>query len=209
MFQYLAKVLYILPASKSKLAFLLFLFILVSGLETFGIGLVGPFLSLANDPNLLYVYSWSNTILTYNPLNLFASERHFVAVLGGFIVIIFTIKSFISWRVKTYVFRFSFEQRGKLCLKLAHSYLNAPYIYHLSISSPYIIQSISNDTSSFVNGILLSLLDTISSLIVILSLTILVSWSNLLAVIIVLAIFIPLLLLFHHFRDKIRLWGSS
>jgi ATP-binding cassette, subfamily B, bacterial PglK len=206
MFQYLRKVLYILPASRGKLLLLLSLFILVSGLETFGIGLVGPFLALANNPGVLHEHVLSKILLSYK---FFDSEKHFVAMLGGFIVIIFIVKSFISWRVKTYVFRFSFEQRGKLCLKLAHSYLNAPYVYHLSKSSPYIIQSISSDTNAFVNGVLLSLLDTLSSLIVILSLSLLVSWSNLLAVIVIMAIFIPLFLLFHHLRDKIRFWGKQ
>jgi ABC-type multidrug transport system fused ATPase/permease subunit len=182
------------------------LFILVSGLETFGIGLVGPFLALANNPGLLHEHAFSKILVSHQ---LFDSEKHLVAILGGFIVIVFIIKSYISWRVKTYVFRFSFEQRGKLCLKLAHSYLNAPYVYHLSKSSPYIIQSISSDTNAFVNGILLSLLDTLSSLIIILSLSLLVSWSNILAVIVILAIFIPLFLLFHHLRDKIRFWGKQ
>lgn len=206
MLQYLSKVLYILPASNRKLLFLLSLFILVSGLETFGIGLVGPFLALANNPGLLHEHAFSKILVSHK---LFDSEKHLVAILGGFIVIVFIIKSYISWRVKTYVFRFSFEQRGKLCLKLAHSYLNAPYVYHLSKSSPYIIQSISSDTNAFVNGILLSLLDTLSSLIIILSLSLLVSWSNILAVIVILAIFIPLFLLFHHLRDKIRFWGKQ
>jgi ABC-type multidrug transport system fused ATPase/permease subunit len=206
MLQYLSKVLYILPASNRKLLFLLSLFILVSGLETFGIGLVGPFLALANNPGLLHEHAFSKILVSHQ---LFDSEKHLVAILGGFIVIVFIIKSYISWRVKTYVFRFSFEQRGKLCLKLAHSYLNAPYVYHLSKSSPYIIQSISSDTNAFVNGILLSLLDTLSSLIIILSLSLLVSWSNILAVIVILAIFIPLFLLFHHLRDKIRFWGKQ
>jgi ATP-binding cassette, subfamily B, bacterial PglK len=206
MFQYLSKVLYILPASNRKLLFLLSLFILVSGLETFGIGLVGPFLALANNPGLLHEHAFSKILLSHQ---LFDSEKHLVAILGGFIVIVFIIKSYISWRVKTYVFRFSFEQRGKLCLKLAHSYLNAPYVYHLSKSSPYIIQSISSDTNAFVNGILLSLVDTLSSLIIILSLSLLMSWSNILAVIVILAIFIPLFLLFHHLRDKVRFWGKQ
>jgi ABC-type multidrug transport system fused ATPase/permease subunit len=206
MFKYLSKFLYVLPASKHRLLFLIFLFISVSSLETFGIGLIGPFLALASNPAFIRRNIFSSWL--FENLNL-SSENQFVAILGCFIIFIFIVKSVVSWRVKTYVFRFSFGQRGKLCQRLLHAYLTAPYTFHLSKSSAYIIQSITGDTGTFANSVLMSLLDTTANLIVVLSLTILLGWTNLIAVVIILGICLPLFLVFHKLRDKLRFWGKT
>jgi ATP-binding cassette, subfamily B, bacterial PglK len=204
--KYLSKFLYVLPANNIKLLYLIFLFIFASVVETFGIGLIGPFLQLANHPDLLF----KNVFLTsiYNSLNL-SSQNQFVALLGLFIIIVFIVKTIISWRVKTYVFKFSFAQRGELCRRLLHSYLNAPYTFHLSTSSSYIIQNIAQDTATFSNGFLMNILNLVSNVIVISSLVILLGITNLVAVTIILGMLLPLFFIFHLLRNKIRKWGKQ
>jgi ATP-binding cassette, subfamily B, bacterial PglK len=204
--KYLIKFLYVLPADKSKLFYLVFLFIFASAIETFGIGLIGPFLQFANHPKFLLENNFLKSL--YISLNL-SSENHFVALLGLFIILIFIVKTFISWRVKTYVFKFSFTQRGELCRRLVRSYLNAPYTFHLTTSSSYIIQNVSQDTSTFANNFLQNLLNLASNVIVIISLIFLLGITNLVAVTIIMGMMLPLFFIFHLLRNKIRKWGKQ
>ncbi|MDC0834094.1 ABC transporter ATP-binding protein [Leptolyngbya valderiana BDU 20041] len=205
MLGYLKKFLYVLPAPKKRLFWIIGLFVFVSSLEVFGIGLIGPFLSLAGNPETIHVHPVSNAI--YSTLNV-PSERVFVALLGLVISIIFIVKSWITWHVKRYVFVFSFHQRGELCKKLIDAYLNAPYTFHLSKSSAYIIQSIIDDTRSFSNSVLMTLLNSAANFIVIISLSILLCATNLLAVVVILALFLPLIFILHTYRDRVRGWGK-
>lgn len=204
--KYLSKFLYVLPANKIQLVYLFSLFVLSSLIETFGIGLVGPFLHLANYPDSLL----KNHLLLsiYNAIGL-SSQSRFVALLGLFIIVVFILKTFISWRVKTYVFKFSFAQRGELCRRLVRSYLNAPYTFHLATSSSYIIQNISQDTATFSNNFLMNFLNLASNTIVIISLIFLLGITNLVAVVIILGMMLPLFFIFHLLRNKIRKWGKQ
>lgn len=206
MFSYLSKFLYVLPAGKRSLALLAVLFLLVSLLEVFGIGAIGPFISLASNPQTISQMPWLHQIYVRST---FQSENQFLAFLGGLIVALFLIKSYVHWRVNTYIFRFSFQQRAQLCQKLLQSYLEAPYSFHLSNSSSKSIQSIIQLTGQFSGTILITLLVETSNLIVIVSLTTLLFVANSIAVLVVLSILLPLFLLFHFFRNKIRKWGQE
>ncbi|MBP0001878.1 MAG: ABC transporter ATP-binding protein [Cyanobacteria bacterium SID2] len=205
MLGYLKKFLYVLPAQKERLIWIILSFIFVSILEVFGIGSIGPFLSLAGDPNLIHQNSIASSI--YESLNL-SSERVFTALLGLVIVVTFIVKSWVSWYAKRSVFVFSFHQRGALCQKLIGAYLSAPYTFHLSKSSSYIIQSVIDDTKGFSNNVLMTLLNSTANLIVITSLTVLLCVTNLLTVVVILAIFLPLFLILHQYRDRVRQWGK-
>jgi ATP-binding cassette, subfamily B, bacterial PglK len=204
--QQLSKFLYVLPASNIQLLYLFLLFILASGIETFGIGLIGPFLQLANNPSLISSNSFIASIYKY--LNV-QSQNQFVALVGLFIIVVFIFKTFVSWRVKTYVFRFSFAQRGELARRLIHAYLDAPYTFHLTTSSSYIIQNISSDTAGFSTNFLMNLLNLVSSFFVIIFLVILLGVTNFVAVAIILGMMLPLFLVFHLLRKKIREWGKQ
>ncbi|MGC9502636.1 ABC transporter ATP-binding protein [Baaleninema sp.] len=205
MLGYLKKFFYVLPAPKKRLFLIVALFIFVSTLEVFGIGLIGPFLSLTNNPETIHTNAITKFI--YNTLNL-QSEMVFVALLGLLISVVFIVKSWITWHVKRYVFVFSFHQRGELCKKLIDAYLNAPYTFHLSKSSSYIIQSIIDDTRSFSNSVLMTLLNSTANLIVIVSLSILLCATNLLAVVVILTLFLPLIFILHNYRDRVKEWGK-
>jgi ATP-binding cassette, subfamily B, bacterial PglK len=204
--KYLSKFLYVLPANSLRLIHLIFLFIFASLIEIFGIGLIGPFLQLANHPDFLFKNNFLGSI--YNYLNL-SSISQFVALLGLFIIVVFIVKTYVSWQVKTYVFKFTFAQRGELCRRLLHSYLNAPYTFHIATSSSYIIQNIAQDTATFSNSFLMNILNLASNSIVIISLVFLLGVTNLVAVTIILGMLLPLFFIFHLLRNRIRKWGKQ
>lgn len=206
MIKYLSKILYVLPAKKISLILLFLAFMSVSVMEAFGIGLIGPFINLATNPDIVTQNSWLNAAYVHSGVE---NINQFIALVGLLIVITFCVKAFFSWRVQTYVFVFSYEQQGKLIDKLIHSYLKAPYTFHLNKSSSHIIQNIINETKTFANSVLIPLLRSTSNLIIAVCLSVLLTLTNLLTVVVILGILLPIILLFHSFKDKIRNWGKQ
>ena len=88
---YLEKYLFILGESKKQLPGIIFLFVVVSGLDLIGLGMIGPFLSLIALPDrplpALFV-----SLLGDEP----GISNQSVLIIGFSIVMIFVIKSVIS-----------------------------------------------------------------------------------------------------------------
>ena len=206
MIKYLFKVLYILPANNNRLILLLFLFLLVSILELLGIGLVGPFINLANNSDTVLQNYWLNLVYEQSGLE---QSSQFIAMIGFFLAVIFCVKSFISWRVQTYTFVFSYSQQGALRNKLLNAYLKAPYTFILGKSSTYIIQNIINETRTFSDAVLITLLTSTANIFIIISLFLLLCITNSFAIVSLLAIALPLFFLFNYFKDNISNWGKE
>lgn len=204
--RYLAKVLYILPAQKSSFVFLILVFLLVSVLEVFGIGLMSPFITLSGNLDLIEQHAWLHTAYTLSGL---PKKSHFVVLLGVLIITILCLKSWISWKAQSYVFQFSYWQQSQLISKLMGAYLDVPYYFLLGKNSATIIQNIIEETRKFANGVLITLLTTIANLIVALSLAILLCWTSVMAVLGMIAIALPLFILFKRFQDQLTYWGRE
>lgn len=203
---FLKRFLYVLPAGKKELVPLLFAFSFVSVLETFGIGIVGPFVSLAADPE--YIQDQPYLLWTYNTFG-FLEPTHFIAALGLLVIVVFLLKSFLSWVVQTYVFIFAYQQQGQLAGNLIHSYLYAPYTFHLRKSSVHIIQSVTNDTQKFSNSILISILRLVSNALLLFFLMLLLCSTNISLILIILGAILPMIALFNHFKNKLSAWGKE
>jgi len=115
MSQYLSKFLYVLKGKYKKLLSMVLLFIFISGLEVIGTGLIGPFISLATNPNLITENSQLNSIYRWLNLN---SEFEFLIVIGCSIVAIFFFKAFLSFNSQKIIFEFGFRQQGELAARL-------------------------------------------------------------------------------------------
>lgn len=204
--RYISKILYILGAQRKKLIFLLCSFIFVSIIEAFGIGLIGPFVSLATDPSFLEKSAFLSKI--YRATNL-ADERSFIAAIGGLIVITFCVKSFILWRVRVGIYSFSSRQQVILREKLMHAYLEAPYTFHLKKNSAHIINNVLSETFKFTYRVLNPFLEMIANAFVVVFMVVLLSLTSLVTVLSVLVIFLPLVLLFNRFKVSIAKWGKE
>ena len=202
---YISKFLYILSDKKKYLFFLIFAFIIISLMDAIGIGIIGPFVSLALHPNQIEQNSWLNWI--YQESNL--STNLFLAYLGLLIIIIFCLKSVISFFTQFHVFRLSYRQKGNLANRLLKSYLEAPYTFHLTKNSAQIISRIVSETRIFSNGIMISLMTLLSNVFVILLLTILLCMTNFMAIVAFSASILPLLILLYLFKHKLKDWGEK
>jgi ATP-binding cassette, subfamily B, bacterial PglK len=165
--QYLSKFLYLLKGKYKKLLLMVLLFVFISCLEVIGTGLIGPFISLATNPNLIAESSFLNSI--YQWLNLEAQSQ-FLIIIGLFIIVVFFLKAFLSFNSQKLIFEFGFRQQGELSARLMHQYLGAPYTFHLGKNSASLIQNITIETKDFSNGVMMPLLTSISNVIIIIAL---------------------------------------
>ena len=203
--KYIVKFLYILSDDKKYLLLLTFAFILISLMDTIGISIIGPFVSFAIHTDKIEQNIWLNW--AYQDSNLTANQ--FLAYLGLLIIIFFCLKSIISFVTQFYIFRLSYRQKGNLANRLLKAYLEAPYTFHLTKNSAQIISRIVSETQVFSHGIMVASMTLLSNFFVILLLTILLCITNLIALVAVVASVLPLLILLHLFKHKLKDWGEK
>jgi ATP-binding cassette, subfamily B, bacterial PglK len=204
--KYLSKVLYILGEGKKSLIFLLLLFTVSSVLETLGVGLIGPFLSLSSNPESIQTNS--SVYFVYQKLGMQSSGK-FIFLLGLIIVAIFCIKSLLYFLAKTSIVRFSFDQKKLLISKLLHTYLTVPYTFHLSRNTASLIKNIVLETESFTHYCMLPLLNSAANLTVTFVLLLLLAKTNLILLGMMLGILLPIFILFQRLGKKFRKWGET
>lgn len=206
MINYLSRFFYIVGEKKSALLLLAILFLLTSLLEAVGLGLVGPFIALATNTELIYknsYLSWAYTQLS------FRSEAQFISILGLAIVGILYFKSFLAFKIQKYIFEFGFSQQADLRARLMQAYLRVPYIFHLTRNTAVSIQTILGETHKFANGILMPVLFSLSNLTVICSLTLLLLSTDLIATALILISLLLLSYFLYQFKDKLYRWGTE
>lgn len=204
--KFVSRFLYIFPSNATILIPWFVSFVLISLLDVFGIGIVGPFIALASNPSIIQSTLWLSRI--YNWIG-FVNINRFTAIIGILIIIIFCTKSFISWYVQSHIFKFSYIQREKLIAKLMHAYLEAPYTIHINKNSAQIIQNVLNLTSIFSDRILSTLLTSTSNLVSILAISILLCLVSPFAVLSLFFLIIPTFFLLSSFKSRVKQWGKE
>lgn len=206
MIQLLTKLFDILPTKKISLLFLLLLFLTSSVVEVFGIGIVGPFITLANKPEIIHQNLWLDLIFKYSGLD---QETRFIALLGLLVIIIFSVRSIFAWLTRVYILEFSELQQVKIASKLVSNYLNAPYVFHIQNNSASIINNVLELIATMASGILIPLLTTISNILIAGFIIFLLCSVNPSIIIVFSIILLPLIFLYNSFKYKLEKWGKE
>jgi len=205
MLKYLSKVLYILTGAKRKLVPLIFIVTIASVLETIGVGLIGPFLSLASYPEYvhkIYLMDW-----VYKQLGMQSSSQ-FILMLGLIIIVLFSLKALLYFWSRLYTIKFSFNQKNLLISRLLHAYLVVPYTFHLNRNTASLIQNVVVETEHFTHYCLLPLLGSIASFTIMFVLLLLLAKTSLLLLVMMLGILLPIFILFQRLGGKFSKWGE-
>ncbi|PSB08073.1 ABC transporter ATP-binding protein [Pleurocapsa sp. CCALA 161] len=205
MLTYFSKVLYVLEGKRKGLVLLLFIFTLTSVLEALGIGLIGPFLSIAGNPESIHKISSLNWV--YQQLKL-QSTIQVVPILGIGIAAIFCLKSllyFLSWAK---IYQYSADLNQSLITKLLSAYLTVPYTFHLNRNTANLIKNILIETTTFTASCILPLLKAAVNLIVLLCLFLLLAKTDLLLLAMIMVILLPIFILFNLLGNKFKKWGK-
>lgn len=204
--KYLAKVLYVLKGSKKELLLLLLIFIFTSVVEAIGIGLIGPFLNFAGNPDSIYKIPVLNWI--YQSFNLQSSSQ-FIPVLAIGIAIVFCFKAISYFLAHKYVIEFSFRQKSLLRIKLLNAYLNVPYSFYLKANTASIIKNTILETNKFCWQTLLPLLEFTANLVLVFIMLLLLAKTDMLLLTLTLLVLAPIFLLFFQLRKKMARWGKK
>lgn len=206
MINYLNKFLYILGDAKKRLLLLIVVFVLSSLLETFGIGLIGPFLWLSSNPDA--VKSIPVVEKVYE-LSGFQSTQQFIPVLGIALVVTFCAKSLLYFFARHHISKFGLDQQARVILRLLNAYLSAPYTFHLSRDSAGLINTLVQETQNFCHRCTLPILEGLSSAITATFLVLLLAKTSSILFVMILAIILPTFLLFYFFKKKAKRWGKE
>jgi len=203
---YLSKFLYVISAKRSELLLLLFAFLLISILDALGIGLIGPFIGLAVNPEMVHQNPWLASAYEYLSLG---NINQFISLLGLFIIAIFYFKSFSYYKIQTYVYQFCFTQQVKLRLRLLHTYLSLPYTFHLRTNSAHLVQNIIKESEQFSYSVAIPLLNLVSNVFVLVVLLLLLAKTDLVATVSILGLLLVAFVPFHYSRYKLVRWGKE
>ncbi|QYO67981.1 ABC transporter ATP-binding protein [Leptolyngbya sp. 7M] len=206
MIEFLRRALYVLQGKRKELVILMGLFLFVSFLEAFGTGMIGPFMTLATNPESALENPWLRTI--YETLNL-SSPSQMIWVTGTAVIALFYLKTFLSFSTQKYIFEFGFNQQAELSCRLMRTYLAAPYTFHLSRNSAILIQNIVNEADRFANGLMMPLLNAVSNVAVICALVILLVITNAAATFTIAGILLISILVYRGTREKFSYLGKE
>ena len=204
--QFLSKLIYLTKGQHKSLTVMIFIFLFVSILEVFGTGIIGPFIAVATNPDLIKTNYWLSIV--YRQFR-FSSAQNFTFALGSIVIIAFYIKAFLSFTAQKFVFQFGYTLKGDLSAKLFKAYLAAPYSFHLRINSATLIQNVIGTTDNVCLGVVMPLLTSISNATVILALTLLLIQVSPMALVMI-ALLLPLvILLIESLRSRLAFWSKE
>lgn len=171
----LSKYLYILQEHRGRLIWMILLFLVLSGLDLLGVGLIGPFIGMIVDSTMMDTYTGLNTVLVFMVGD--DSTDQFT-LLGLILLFVFLIKGVTAYLVQRRIFKFSFGFRAHLIRKLMDAYLRMPYSFYLERNSSTILQSVTYNTKIMTDDLVLPSMRFISDIIIISVMSIFLFWIS-------------------------------
>ncbi|PZV15460.1 MAG: ABC transporter ATP-binding protein [Pseudanabaena sp.] len=203
MTKFTSKLLYLTKGHHSALISMLFTFLFISGLEVFGTGIIGPFIAISTNPELIQNNIWLKQIYT----NIhFYSEQQFILTLGIVVVVAFYVKAFLSFHAQKSVFKFGYNLKGELSCKLMNAYIEAPYDFHLNINSAKLIQNITATTDKVSVGVVMGVLTSTSNMLVVVSLMALLVKTNIMALLLIAMLLLVMVGLLKLMKPRLTTW---
>ncbi|MBF2097240.1 MAG: ABC transporter ATP-binding protein [Gloeomargaritaceae cyanobacterium C42_A2020_066] len=179
-------------------------------MEAATIGLLGPFIALAASPKLINRQETIASIYEYLKERTFIqSEAKFVALIGLIVIIIHTSRTLLSLLIQQKTHDFAIRLQRDLQLRLLRAYLHAPYSIHLRKNSAQIIHTISGETSTFSQGVILASLNYSVSVTMFFFLGALVIATDPLACLVIVVMLLFVGVIFYLLRHKAPLWGKT
>jgi ATP-binding cassette, subfamily B, bacterial PglK len=206
MAQLISKLLYLTKGHHRSLIVMLFTFLFISGLEVIGTGIIGPFIAIATNPELVDSNSWLKLI--YTTFN-FDSKQQFLIFIGLTVIVAFYIKAFLSFQAQKSVFEFGYRLKSDLSCKLMKAYLAAPYDFHININSATLTQNIITTTDNVCIGAIMPILTLLSNLLVTLALMALLVKTSAVALVLIILLLLMVLVLLKSMKQRLTRWGAD
>jgi ATP-binding cassette, subfamily B, bacterial PglK len=200
------KVFYLLGKDSKKIPQLVFLVLMLSMLDLAGIGLIAPYLSIILQPE-----SFAQDYKNYDfILNNFESFEGLIIFFGVVLIIVFTTKTIGGIFLNKAILVYCYTQGVALRTFLMSSYQNLPYEEYLERNSSEYIYNMQTLAEQYSKQILQSMLRIASEGIVIILISILLMWTNIMAFSILFFLMVGALYVYDKgFRNKLNVYGQK
>jgi ATP-binding cassette, subfamily B, bacterial PglK len=152
----LRKLLYIFNYQEKLQIATIFLFMLVgAGLETIGVGLIPPFVSLLGNPEIIEqqeILSWLYTQLGAS------SHQVFLLWMSLILLSVYLFKNAYLAILTYWQYRFLYQKQMSLSARLLKLYLNSPYTFHLQRNSAELVRNVTSEVPLIFAGVLIPML---------------------------------------------------
>ncbi len=197
---------FLTPAERKRVGVLLVLIVAGMLLETLGIGLVIPAITLMMQGDIAGRYPEIAPVIDYfgNP-----SQTDLIAVAVLVLVAVYFIKNlflaFLIWWQNS----FAYDVQAHLSQRLYAIYLNQPYTFHLQRNSAQLIRNVIGEVNVF-TGAMISTLMFLSELLVVLGIAALMFLVEPIGVLIVVFVFGGTAWIFNRvMREHVSRWGRE
>lgn len=188
-----------------KVISLTILIVIGSFFEVIGIGLIGPFISMLLDQNIIFKNDYLSYLYRLSP-NIV--KNNFVTFFGlSLISVFFIVNSFLAFLFYS-IEKVARESTADISINLLKNYFNQDYPFFLKHNSNTLIKNIVIETQQVVHGIALPILQTFGRSLMIISIfTLLVSINPKLTFLISIFFFILFFIIFNFVKNRLRKIG--
>jgi ATP-binding cassette, subfamily B, bacterial PglK len=137
------------------ISILIILMVLNGLLETFGIGLLYPYVAVLQDPAKIDHTAYLSAIFRGAG---FKSDRSFLIAMSGGLLVVFLVKAFFSLWITNFQLRFIYAKQSELGQNLLVRYLNGPYSFFLSANAATLIGNLTTSVFQICSGVIQSAL---------------------------------------------------
>jgi ABC-type multidrug transport system fused ATPase/permease subunit len=160
---------------RGKLIFVLFAMLIMGVIELAGIGSVGPFISVVSNPAIIHTNIYFSAVYTY--FN-FSSDNSFIVFTGIAAIAVLIFSNFFLACVNFVINYYSGRRRHSMAMRLFEKYLRQPYVFFLNTNTAELSRSILGDVNTFVDRVLITSMNLISSSIICLAIIVLLIIIN-------------------------------
>jgi ATP-binding cassette, subfamily B, bacterial PglK len=152
----------IIPKSEVNKIYLLFFGVVVSSaIETIGVGIILPFISLINDPLIFQDYP---TIMNLFLLNNITDHNDMIVISAILILFILVSKNIYLFYFLKFQMKFIHESSAKCSVNLLRKYLSVDYLYHLQTNSSVMLRNMKSETSIIFSNVIMPLTTLITEI---------------------------------------------
>ena len=159
--RYFEKQYFLVGKTPFELLSIVCLFLIVALLDVAGIGIISPLITSMSNPIIIKE-------LIFELIGVVIPEDMVLIYISIATIILFILKSLVSFLSQRFILKFSFGVRADLIYRLSSQYVNLPIAYHQNNNVASIIQTIQGHTHIYIDRSLLPVMRAISESIVLL-----------------------------------------
>jgi ABC-type multidrug transport system fused ATPase/permease subunit len=160
---------------RNQLIFVLFAMLIMGFVELIGVGSISPFISIVSNPEVIHANEYLNKVYAYFDFN---SDASFIVAFGIAVIIVLALSNLCIFTVIFITYVYSGKRKYSITMRLLEKYLRQPYIFYLNINTSDLTKNLLNDIPIFVNSVLQSFLQIISSAIISIAIVVLLIIIN-------------------------------